>query len=186
MKCRSASSARQFRMLNQTLMLDQVAELRRTRRVKEGTGSFASVSAAFGPVGPIHPGNPGLIVRTVMPHVFISYVRENGDLVDRLASELKSRGVTVWLDRNDIEPGARWRDAIKKAIRDGKFFLACFSREFNQRDRSYMNEELTFAIDELRERPSSRTWFVPILINETAIPLRRISSVEELSDIHAL
>jgi hypothetical protein len=58
-----------------------------------------------------------------------------------------------------IEPGARWPDAIKNAIRDGKFFLACFSREFNERDRSYMNEELTLAIDELRERPSSRSWF---------------------------
>src|SRR4051794_33787686 len=93
---------------------------------------------------------------TPMPHVFISYVRENGDLVDRLANELRSRGVTVWLDKNDIEPGARWRDAIKKAIRDGKFFLACFSREFNNRDRSYMNEELTLAIDELRARPTNR------------------------------
>src|ERR1700753_3338352 len=121
-----------------------------------------------------------------MTHVVISYVRENGDVVDRLASELKSRGVTVWLDRNDIEPGARWRDAIKKAIRDGKFFLACFSREFNDRDRSYMNEELTLAIDELRERPSSRTWFIPVLINNTAIPSRRISNVEDLSDIQAL
>src|SRR4051812_21502741 len=46
-------------------MLDQVAEFRRTRRVKEGTGSSASVSAAFGPVGPIHPGNPGLKARIV-------------------------------------------------------------------------------------------------------------------------
>jgi hypothetical protein len=27
-----------------------------------------------------------------MPHVFISYVRENGDVVDRLAGELQSRG----------------------------------------------------------------------------------------------
>jgi hypothetical protein len=60
--------------------------------------------------------------RTAMPHVFISYVRENRDVVDRLARELKSRGVTVWLDRNDIEPGARWRDAIKNAISGGKFF----------------------------------------------------------------
>jgi hypothetical protein len=33
-------------------------------------------------------------------------------------------------------------------------------REFNERDRTYMNEELTLAIDELRERPSSKTWFV--------------------------
>ena len=85
-----------------------------------------------------------------MRHVFISYVRENRDIVDRLAAELKRRGVIVWLDRNDIEPGARWQDAIKKAIRSGKFFLACFSREFNERDRSYMNEELTLAIGELR------------------------------------
>src|SRR3954452_9555901 len=54
MKWRSASSAGQFWLLNQTLTLDQVAEFRRTRRVKEGTGSSASVSAAFGPVGPIH------------------------------------------------------------------------------------------------------------------------------------
>src|SRR4051812_16680418 len=62
MKWRSASSAGQFGMLNQTLTLDQVTEFRRTRRVKEGTGSSASVSAAFGPVGPIHPENPGLTV----------------------------------------------------------------------------------------------------------------------------
>ncbi len=92
----------------------------------------------------------------------------------------------MWLDKKDIEPGARWRDAIKNAIRNGKFFLACFSKELNERDRSYMNEELTLAIDELRARPSSKTWFIPVLLNETAIPSRRISSTEDLSDIQAL
>ena len=51
-----------------------------------------------------------------MAHVFISYVHQKRDVVDRLAKELRNRGVTVWLDRDDIEPGARWRDAIKKAI----------------------------------------------------------------------
>ena len=60
MKRRSASSARQFRWANQTLTLDQVAEFCRTRRVKEGIGSFSSVSVAFGPAGPIHLGIPGL------------------------------------------------------------------------------------------------------------------------------
>jgi HEAT repeat protein len=125
-------------------------------------------------------------MRKVMPHVFISYVRENRDVVDRLASELTSRGVAVWLDRNKIEPGARWRDAIKNAIQSGNFFLACFSRESNERYRSYMYEELTLAVDELRQRPSSRTWFIPVIINETTIPAQRISSVEDLSDIQAL
>ena len=56
-----------------------------------------------------------------MAHVFISYVRENSDVVDQLAKELRDSGVTVWLNDN-IEPGARWKDAIKKAIQSGKFF----------------------------------------------------------------
>src|SRR4051812_45187968 len=59
MNCRLTSSARQFQPVDQTLMLDQVADSRRTLRVKEGSGSFGSVSAAFGPAGPIHLRNSG-------------------------------------------------------------------------------------------------------------------------------
>jgi hypothetical protein len=51
MKWHPASSARQFRLVDQTLKLDQVAESWRTRRVKEEAGGFASISAAFGPTG---------------------------------------------------------------------------------------------------------------------------------------
>jgi hypothetical protein len=98
-------------------------------------------------------------------HVFISYVRENRKVVDQLAKELRDSGATVWLDRNDIEPGARWRDAIKKAIRSGKYFIACFSKEYRGRDRTYMGEEITIAIDELRIRPHDKTWFIPVLLN---------------------
>jgi hypothetical protein len=126
-----------------------------------------------------------LILGCKVAHVFISYVRANAKAIDRLADDLKRNGVNVWLDRNDIEPGARWQDAIKKAIQSGKFFIACFSREYSERDRTFMNEELTIAIDELRARPSDRTWFIPILINETTIPVRRISNVEDLSSINA-
>ena len=122
--------------------------------------------------------------------MFISYVRENSDVVDRLAKELRDSGVTVWLDRNNIEPGARWKDAIKKAIQNGKFFMACFSREYNARvnarARTHMGEELTIAIDELRIRPSDKTWFIPVMLNDTKIPSRRISSVEDLSDLNVV
>ena len=118
--------------------------------------------------------------------MFISYVRENSDVVDRLAKELRDSGVTVWLDRNNIEPGARWKDAIKKAIQSGKFFMACFSREYNERARTHMGEELTIAIDELRARPSDKTWFIPVMLNKTAIPSQRISIVEDLSDLNVV
>src|SRR5690348_14366529 len=39
--------------------MDQVAESRRTRRVKEGIGSLPSISAALGPACPIYLRNPG-------------------------------------------------------------------------------------------------------------------------------
>jgi hypothetical protein len=77
-----------------------------------------------------------------MPHAFISYVRQDSKLIDRLASDLESHSVEVWLDRNEIQPGTRWKDAIRSAIKAGSMFLACFSREYSMRDRNFMNEEL--------------------------------------------
>ena len=96
--------------------------------------------------------------------------------------ELTSRGIKVWLDRNDIKPGAPWKDAIRDAIRDGTFFIACFSKEYNQRNKTYMNEELTIAIEELRQRPTDRIWFIPIKLNRCKIPDRNIGGGETLND----
>jgi hypothetical protein len=118
-----------------------------------------------------------------MPHVFISYVRENKEIVDRLAQALRSAGVEVWLDREKIKPGHRWKDAIREAIRQGDFFIACFSKAYDDRERTFMNEELTLAIDELRSRPTARAWFIPVLLSACDVPNRQISQVETLRDI---
>lgn len=71
-----------------------------------------------------------------MERVFISYVRKNREKVDLLCQELEQYGIKVWLDRNDIKPGARWKVEIRRAIRDGAFFIACFSKEYNSRDKT--------------------------------------------------
>jgi hypothetical protein len=63
-------------------------------------------------------------------HVFISYVRENKKQVDRLCQDLESHGVNVWLERKSIKPGARWKDAIQKAVHHCDFSIAGFSDEY--------------------------------------------------------
>ncbi len=90
------------------------------------------------------------------PRVFVSYVREDQDVVDRLANELSAYGIKVWLDKTELKPGYRWKDAIREAISEGDFFIACFSDAYQRRLKSYMNEELTLAIDveEATHRPS--------------------------------
>ena len=121
-----------------------------------------------------------------MTHVFISYVRENASDVDRLAERLRSNGMNVWLDRDSIEPGRRWRDVIREAIANGSYFVACFSKEYNQRGKTYMNEELVLAISELRQRPPTQSWFIPVLLNDTDIPDHEIGAAQTLRDIQAL
>jgi TIR domain len=118
-----------------------------------------------------------------MSHVFISYVRENKDLVDKLASDLRHFGIEVWVDRERIKPGRRWKDAIREAIHDGAFFIACFSKEHYEKSRTYMNEELTLAIDELRLRRADMAWFIPVLLNASEIPERSIGAGETLQSL---
>jgi tetratricopeptide (TPR) repeat protein len=117
-------------------------------------------------------------------HVFVSYVREDADLVEQLADELRLRGVTVWLDKDALKPGSRWKDEITNAIRTGAFFLACFSDSAEAKERSYMREELALAIEELRLRSTDRAWFIPLLLSPCELPDRAIGGGARLSDLH--
>ena len=115
-----------------------------------------------------------------MNKAFISYVRENIEMVDRLCQELKSDGIEVWLDRDDINPGLRWEREIRRAIQQGAFFIACFSKEYSKRDKTYMNEELMIAIEVLRQRHPDQAWFIPVKLNKCKIPGLTIGPGETL------
>lgn len=115
-----------------------------------------------------------------MAHVFISYVHEDWDVVIRLRDALKAYDIDVWLDRERIMPGVRWTDVIRDAISGGAFFIACFSEEYSKKDRTYMNEEIIVAIEELRLRPLNRAWFIPVLLSNTEIPNPSIGAGESL------
>jgi hypothetical protein len=124
------------------------------------------------------------MVKENMAKVFISYVQENSTEVARLVKELRGRGINVWLDKDSLLPGVKWKDAIRNAIRDGDFFIACFSEEYYQKDKTYMNEELIIAIEELRTVASNKTWFIPVILNECNVPARNIGAGETLLDLH--
>ena len=121
-----------------------------------------------------------------MTHVFISYVREDKHEIDRIVDDLKARRVKVWVDRERIGPGERWEIKIRTAIERGASFLACFSSAFFNRDRSYMNEELHLAIDELRKRPIERKWFIPVRLSDCSLPEIPIGSGQTLAAIQCV
>ena len=117
-----------------------------------------------------------------MRQVFISYVREDLDIVNVLVKDLRKYRVNAWIDRERLAPGQRWKSAIRSAITEGVLFLACFSSQYSQKNRSYMNEELTLAIEELRKRPVNRSWFIPIIFDNNSVPDRDVGAGESLHD----
>jgi hypothetical protein len=113
----------------------------------------------------------------------MSYVKENYNLVRKLANRLEEAGIYVWLDKDSIGPGMRWKTEIKKGISEGDFFIACFSKEYNEKLKTYMNEELNLAIDELRQRSKDKAWFIPVLLSRCEVPDWDIGAGETLNSI---
>lgn len=117
-------------------------------------------------------------------HVFISYVREDSDRVDQLQHTLQEAGILVWRDTAHLWPGQDWRIEIRRAItHNALVFIACFSQASLARDKSYQNEELTLAIEQLRLRPVDQPWLIPIRFDECEIPDRDIGGGRTLSAI---
>ena len=102
---------------------------------------------------------------------FISYVREDARRVDQLQQALETAGIPVWRDTADLWPGEDWKAKIRQAITaNALVFIACFSRASVARDRSFQNEELVLAIEQLRLRRPDDTWLIPVRFDESVVP----------------
>lgn len=118
-------------------------------------------------------------------HVFVSYVREDSAAVDELCKVLEAAGIPYWRDRKDLGPGDAWRAKIREAIRgESLVFLACFSDNSRAKGKSYMNEELTLAVDEYRLMAPGRTWLIPVRFDAGDVPEWDLGAGRLLSDLN--
>lgn len=59
--------------------------------------------------------------------IFLSYSRNDEEVVKRLYDLLSSRGLRVWYDRNNIKEADNWRQAILNGIRRSRIFVPILS-----------------------------------------------------------
>jgi hypothetical protein len=119
-----------------------------------------------------------------MGRVFISYVHEDSSRVDQLQQELEQAGIPVWRDTEDLWPGEDWRVKIRQAITGNALvFIVCFSQASVSRHRSYQNEELALAIEQLRLRRPDDPWLIPVRLDECDIPDHDIGGGRTLASI---
>lgn len=119
------------------------------------------------------------------PHAFISYVREDSDLVDELEGVLLAAGVPVWRDLRNIFPGDVWKARIRDAIRgDALAFIPVFSAQSESRIKSTMRAEIRIAIDEYQTMSPDRSWIFPVRLDDVAVPQFEISGGQTLRDLN--
>ncbi|MEN9563055.1 MAG: hypothetical protein RIR73_1299, partial [Chloroflexota bacterium] len=62
-----------------------------------------------------------------MTSVFISYSRKDSAIAHTLMSEIKSQGMDVWVDWEDIPPAVGWLDQILQGIEQADAFIFLIS-----------------------------------------------------------
>jgi hypothetical protein len=123
---------------------------------------------------------PGKIIPSFLnpeePFTFICYARKDEDFVLQLASELKAKGVAVWLDQWNIPAAADWDLEIDNALNSCHYFLIVLS------PTSVKSREVR---GELRIGLDSRKKIIPILYQSCEIPrsLRLIQYIDFTSGI---
>src|SRR6266516_758328 len=90
-----------------------------------------------------------------LSHVFLSYARTDGSFVSQLQSDLQARGIPVWIDHEDIQPGTPdWEDSLRKAIRQASAVVLVASP--SARSSRYVKDELRIA--EMYRRAVDPLW----------------------------
>lgn len=64
-------------------------------------------------------------------YIFISYSRKNKRIVNKVVSQLKKTGFSVWIDTSGIESGEQFKQKIVDAIEGCEVFLYFASKESN-------------------------------------------------------
>ncbi len=102
------------------------------------------------------------------PRIFISYVREDYELVKPLYQLLKAEGFDPWLDTTGLPPGVQWERTIFEEILKADFFLACHSTRSQHKLNSFQEREieLAFQLWETGKKDLRQTYFIPVRFDE--------------------
>ncbi len=95
--------------------------------------------------------------------IFVSYSSHDKSTVQNLCERLRVQGIDTWASFKDIQPGAKWDEAIQEALDKSTHIIVMVSEASVQ--SSYVRAEIEYALDNGKV-------VLPILISKTKLPLR--------------
>lgn len=106
---------------------------------------------------------------------FMSYSRSDERFALRLAKDLRSRGIGMWVDQLDIRPSEHWDRAIERAVQECCGIVVVLSPRSAASDN--VADEISYALD-------SGKSVIPVMIERCTLPLRitRMHVIDATSD----
>jgi hypothetical protein len=105
----------------------------------------------------------GTDAKSASESYFLSYSRSDERFALRLATDLRSRGVAMWIDQLDIRPSEHWDRAVERAVRSCRGLVVVLSPRSAESDN--VADEISFAIDSGKK-------VLPVMIERCTMPLR--------------
>jgi TolB-like protein/cytochrome c-type biogenesis protein CcmH/NrfG len=99
--------------------------------------------------------------------VFLSYAREDADVARRIAEALRSHGVEVWFDQNELRGGDAWDAKIRQQINDCTLFLPIISAHTQERNKGYFRLEWKLAVEQTHLMAEGMAFLAPVVVDDT-------------------
>lgn len=109
------------------------------------------------------------IITIPITFVFLSYSKEDKEIVQSVMDKLHNNGVITWYDEKDLLPGDDWEAKIEESIEKADHVLIFLSSKTTNRI-GYKNKEINYILNQYLLRPSSRRYIIPILIDDFTPP----------------
>ena len=100
--------------------------------------------------------------------IFISYAKEDVDIVRNIAERLRNLGAEVWLDESKLEWSDMYESIIEEKITKAKRFIPIISHTTTKPGRRFFRREWAMAIREMDYR-CGMPFFAPIVIDDSDI-----------------
>ena len=99
--------------------------------------------------------------------VFLSYAREDAAAAQRIAEALRSHGVEVWFDQNELRGGDVWDSKIRRQIKECGLFVPVVSAHTQSRGEGYFRLEWKLAVERTHLMAEGMTFIAPVVVDDT-------------------
>ena len=95
--------------------------------------------------------------------IFLSYAHEDTDAARRIADALRSHGLEVWFDQNELRGGDTWDQKIRRQIKECALFLPLVSANTQMRKEGYFRLEWKLAAERTHLMAEGVPFLTPIV-----------------------